>query len=166
MKGNVIFLALVFSATGWGVAQAPAGSGGQSKSSPAAQTAPGNSAASENPWSGQQNDSTLQSQIENALRNEPALSNSHVTVNITAESIDLSGTVGSSKDKLAAERIAQSFDGNRRLNDNLMVTGHGHSDLAPDHSALNNSGTGNTQNPVTTQGNDGNANPPSSPPPK
>lgn len=166
MKVLAIFLALVFSATGWAVAQAPGGNAGQSKSSPAAQTAPGNSAASENSLAAQQNDSTLQSQIENALRNEPGLSNSHVTVNVTAESIDLSGTVGSSKDKLAAERIAQSFDGNRKLTDNLMVTGHGHSDLAPDHSALNSSGTGNTQNPVTSQGTDGKTNPAGNPPPR
>ena len=166
MKGHIIFLALVFSATGCAVAQTPGDSADQSKSSPAAHTVPVNSAASENPQLGQQNDSALQSQIENALRNEPALNSSHVTVNVTAESIDLSGTVGSTKDKLAAERIAQSFDGNRKLNDNLMVTGHGHSDLAPDHSALNNGGTGNTQNPVTTQGNDRNTNPRGSQPPK
>ena len=65
----------------------------------------------------------LQSQIENAIRNEPSLSNSHVVVNVSAESIDLTGTVSSSKDKQNAERIAQSFDGNRKLNDTLMITG-------------------------------------------
>ena len=92
-----------------------------------------------------QNDGLLQSQIQNALRNEPSLSNSHIVVNVTAEGIDLSGTVDSSKDRQAAERIAQSFDGNRKLTDNVMITGNGHSDLPPDHSAMNNSGTGNTK---------------------
>ena len=41
--------------------------------------------------------------------------------------IDLSGTVGSSKDKTTAERIASSFDGNRKLTDNIAITGAGHS---------------------------------------
>jgi hypothetical protein len=88
----------------------------------------------------------LQAQIENALRNEPSLSSSHVAVNVTDSAVELSGTVGSSKDKVAAERIAQSFGTNRKLNDKLMVTGHGHSDMAQDHPAMNNSGTGNTGN--------------------
>jgi hypothetical protein len=69
-------------------------------------------------------------------------------VKVNPDSIDLSGTVGSTKDKQTAERIAQSFDGNRKLNDSLMVTGHGHSDMAPEHSAINNGGTGNAPNPA------------------
>lgn len=84
-------------------------------------------------------------------------------MNVSTESIDLGGTVGSSKDKQTAERIAQSFDGNRRLNDNLMITGHGHSDLASDHSAMNNGGTGNAQNPTTSQGSTVTNNPPDPP---
>lgn len=94
---------------------------------------------------------TLQAQIENALRNEPALGASHVQVNVTDTVIELAGTVGSSKDKLAAERIAQSFGANRRLSDKLTVTGHGHSDMAQDHPAMNNSGTGNAANQNPTQ---------------
>ncbi len=94
----------------------------QPSTSPNAQTAPSNASANP-PGSANQNDSSLQSQIANALRDEPALSNSHIVVNVTAESIDLSGTVGSGKDKQTAERIAQSFDGNRKLNDSLAITG-------------------------------------------
>lgn len=91
----------------------------------------------------------VQSQIENALRNEPALTATHVGVSVTDTAIELSGTVGSSKDKLAAERIAQSFGANRKLSDKLTVTGHGHSDMAQDHPAMNNSGTSTAadQNP-------------------
>ncbi len=168
MKVLIALLVLVLGSAVPGGAQAPSGSAGsQSPASPNAQTAPGTSAeANANPTaSANQNDSVLQSQIENALRNEPALSSSHIAVNVTAESISLSGTVGSGKDKQTAERIAQSFDGNRKMNDTLAITGHGHSDLAPDHSALNNSGTGNTQNPSTSQGNNnGTNNPPTKPP--
>jgi osmotically-inducible protein OsmY len=93
----------------------------------------------------------VQSQIESALRNEPALTSSHIAVNVTDSAIDLSGTVGSSKDKLSAERIAQSFGVNRKLNDKLNVTGHGHSDLAQDHSAMNNAGTGDSTKPNPPQ---------------
>jgi hypothetical protein len=167
MKAYITLFVVVLWLAVIGVAQAPSGSAAsQSPTSPNAQTAPGNSAdASASPTaSPNQNDGVLQSQIENALRNEPALTSSHIAVNVTAESISLSGTVGSGKDKQTAERIAQSFDGNRKMNDTLAVTGHGHSDLAPDHSAMNNSGTGNTQNPATSQGNNGTSNPPTKPP--
>ena len=95
------------------------------------------------------NNAALQSRIDDALRNEPALGASHVVSNVSDSGIELSGTVGSTKDKQTAERIASSFDGNRKLTDNIVVTGAGHSDLAPNHSALNNGGVGNAQNPAT-----------------
>ena len=64
----------------------------------------------------------------------------------------LTGTVGSVKDKQTAERIASSFDGNRKLTDNIVVTGAGHSDLDPKHPAMNNGGVGNTPNPAMNNG--------------
>ena len=73
----------------------------------------------------------LQSRINDALRNEPTLGASHVTANVSKSGIDLSGTVGSAKDKQTAERIASSFDGNRKITDSIVVTGAGHSDLDP-----------------------------------
>ncbi len=91
----------------------------------------------------------LQSRIDDALRNEPTLGASHVVSNVSDTGIELSGTVGSTKDKQTAERIASSFDGNRKLTDNIVVTGAGHSDLAPNHPALNNGGVGNAPNPAT-----------------
>ncbi len=94
----------------------------------------------------------LQSRIDDALRNEPALGASHVVSNVTDTGIELSGTVGSAKDKQTAERIASSFNGNRKLTDNIVVTGAGHSDLAPNHPAMNNSGVGNAPNPSTSNG--------------
>ncbi len=105
------------------------------------------------PPSPQANDNAgLQSRINDALRNEPTLGASHVVANVTDTGIELTGTVGSTKDKQTAERIASSFDGNRKLTDNISVTGAGHSDLAPNHPAMNNGGTGNAQNPSTDNG--------------
>lgn len=101
------------------------------------------------PLPGAGNNPALQSRIDDALRNEPTLGASHVVSNVTDTGIELSGTVGSTKDKQTAERIASSFDGNRKLTDNIVVTGAGHSDLAPNHPAMNNGGVGNAQNPVT-----------------
>jgi hypothetical protein len=94
----------------------------------------------------------LQSRINDALRNEPTLGASHVTANVSNSGIDLSGTVGSAKDKQTAERIASSFDGNRKITDSIVVTGAGHSDLDPKHSALNNGGVGNVPNPAMNNG--------------
>jgi hypothetical protein len=63
----------------------------------------------------------LKSQIENALRNEPTLSNANVAVTVTDSNIDLSGSVPTANDKQTAERIAQSYSGNRQLTDHLNV---------------------------------------------
>ena len=102
--------------------------------------------------SGQQSNSAMQARIADALHNEPTLGSSSVSVDVSDKTIDLSGSVGSSKDKQTAERIAESFDGNRQVNDKIVVTGHGHSDLAPNHPAMNNGGTGNAPNPAMNSG--------------
>jgi hypothetical protein len=166
MKAHPVLIAFLLSAVGLAVAQAPAATGAQSAAPPSSSNAPNHSNDQYAVYLAKpdQNDSSLQSQIENALRNEPTLGDSHIAVNVSTASIDLGGTVGSSKGKQTAERIAQSFDGNRKLNDSLMITGHGHSDLAPDHSAMNNSGTGNAQNPTTSQGGTVTNYPPNPPP--
>ncbi len=65
----------------------------------------------------------LQGRIQQALQSEPTISASHVSVSVTDSAIELSGTAASTKDKETAERIAQSFDGNRKFTDNLVVTG-------------------------------------------
>ncbi|MGB7554312.1 MAG: BON domain-containing protein [Candidatus Korobacteraceae bacterium] len=167
MKGHPAVIAFLLLAVGLAVAQVPAANTGvQSAASPSSGSATNNSKdnAAAPSVTEDQNDGAWQSRIENALRNEPTLRDSHIVVNVSTESIDLGGTVGSSKDRQTAERLAQSFDGNRKLNDNLMITGHGHSDLAPDHSAMNNGGTGNAQNPTASQGGTVSNNPPNPPP--
>jgi osmotically-inducible protein OsmY len=67
----------------------------------------------------------LQSQIQKALQNEPSLANSNVQANVSGDSIELTGTVETGKDKQTAKRIAQSFAGNRKVVDHIKVTGKG-----------------------------------------
>lgn len=81
---------------------------------------------------------TLQKQIETQIKNDPSLTDSTVSVTVSENSIDLNGTVGSSKAKTNAERIAQSYAQNKKVNDNLQVTGAGNSDLNNGHSAMSN----------------------------
>jgi BON domain-containing protein len=126
-------------------------SSGQSAQSPSANATP-STATPAAPSPDANDNAGLQSRINDALRNEPTLNASHVVANVTDTGIELTGTVGSAKDKQTAERIASSFDGNRKLTDNISVTGAGHSDLAPNHPAMNNGGTGNAQNPSMENG--------------
>lgn len=94
--------------------QIPATPQANSSSLMVSSNAPGISAA---------DDAALQGRIQQALQSEPSLSASHVSVAVTDTEIQLSGTAASGKDKETAERIAASFDGNRRLTDKLAVTG-------------------------------------------
>ncbi len=70
-------------------------------------------------------DSDLQSEIEKALQNEPSLANDHISANVSADTIQLSGTVATGKERQTALRIAQSYAGNHRVVDRLTVTGRG-----------------------------------------
>jgi len=67
----------------------------------------------------------LKGQIETSLKNEPTLANANVTVNVTDDQIELTGTVPTGKDKKTAKRIAQSYAGNRKVVDHLTTSGSG-----------------------------------------
>lgn len=105
---------------------------------------------------------TLQKQVETSIKNDPTLTDSTVSVNVTDNAIDLNGTVGSAKAKMNAERIAQSYAQNRKVNDNLQVTGAGNSDLINGHSAMSN-GTPTTPSNSTTPKGDSSQSPQTSP---
>lgn len=92
---------------------------------------------------------TLQKQIETRIKNDPTLTDSTVSVNVSENAIELNGTVGSKKAKMNAERIAQSYAQNRKVTDNLQVTGAGNSDLNNGHSAMSN---GQPTTPNTPKG--------------
>jgi hypothetical protein len=64
----------------------------------------------------------VQSQIQSALQQQ-GLAN--VNVNVSDQSIDLSGTVETGKDKQTAKRIANSYANGRKVKDNLTVSGKG-----------------------------------------
>ncbi len=67
----------------------------------------------------------LQKQIQTALKHEPTLANDNLNAVVAGDTIDLSGTVASGKERQTALRIAQSFAGNRRVVDHLTVAGQG-----------------------------------------
>jgi osmotically-inducible protein OsmY len=83
-----------------------------------------------------ENASTLQGQIQNALQNEPTLRNETVNVNVTESTIELSGAVQTGKEKQTADRIANSFAGNRRVRDRIIVGKGSFSGLNPNSSDL------------------------------
>lgn len=75
--------------------------------------------------------SSLQTQIDAALKKEPTLANSNVIVNVTDSTVALSGSVATGKEKQTAKRIAQSFAGNRKVEDRITVSGQGSSNVSP-----------------------------------
>lgn len=99
----------------------------------------------------------LKAQIENALRNEPTLANANIAVEVTDSNIDLAGSVPTSNDKQTAERIAQSYSGNRQLTDHLNV-GSSSGSMTPQSGSTGMSGstgisgssTGTATTPSTT----------------
>jgi osmotically-inducible protein OsmY len=70
-------------------------------------------------------DDQLQQQIQTALKNEPTLSNDSINVNVAADKIELSGTAASGKEKKTAQRIAESYAGNRKVENHITVSGQG-----------------------------------------
>jgi hypothetical protein len=65
----------------------------------------------------------LQQKIEAALHNEPTLSGSVLTVNVTDDEINVNGTVGTGKERTTASRIVQSFGENRKVKEKINVSG-------------------------------------------
>lgn len=65
----------------------------------------------------------LRAKIEAALRHEPSLSNTTISLNISDDTIDITGNANSPKERLAARRIVQSFAGNRKVRERISVAG-------------------------------------------
>jgi len=134
---------------------AAAASGTQSGTLPAGDQ----SASSSNASSSNNDSASLQSTIQDKLKSEPMLSSSSVNVNVTDATIELSGTVATGKEKQTAERIAQSYAGNRKLVNRITVTGNGSSSssgqatpVQPDKSAPTSANPSSTNgNPPTNQ---------------
>jgi hypothetical protein len=85
-------------------------------SSPSAETSAGGAAA---------NDPELEGQIQNALNKEPTLTGDSTHVTVSADTIELAGNVGTSKEKVTATRIVQSYAGNKKVMNHLTISGKG-----------------------------------------
>ena len=70
-------------------------------------------------------DSDLQSQIQNALSKEPTLSGDSPHVNVSGDSVELAGNVGTNKEKITATRIVQSYTGSKKLVNKLAISPRG-----------------------------------------
>jgi len=68
-------------------------------------------------------DVTLQAQIQSALGHDPTLSHDSVRVSVLSDSIELTGSVGTSRERLTATRLAMSFAGSRRVISRITVGG-------------------------------------------
>src|SRR5438270_4589465 len=67
-------------------------------------------------------DSDLQSQIQNALSKEPTLSSDSPHVNVSGDTVELAGNVGTNKEKITATRIVQSYTGSKKLVNKLAIS--------------------------------------------
>jgi hypothetical protein len=65
----------------------------------------------------------LRQKLTNALRNDPALNGSSVVATVTDDSISLTGSVRTAKDRITARRIAESFATNRKVTEKISVAG-------------------------------------------
>jgi hypothetical protein len=66
-------------------------------------------------------DSDLESQIQTALSKEPTLSGDSAHVTVAGDTVELAGTVSTSKEKITATRIVQSYAGSKKLVNRLTV---------------------------------------------
>jgi BON domain len=69
--------------------------------------------------------SELQSQIQEALSKDPNLSKCSVVVTASAEGIDLTGSAGSSRERLAVWRLAESYARGKKVENHIVVNGKG-----------------------------------------
>ena len=67
-------------------------------------------------------DSDLQGQIQNALSKEPTLSGDSPRVNVSGDTVELAGNVGTNKEKITATRIVQSYTGSKKLVNKLAIS--------------------------------------------
>lgn len=114
-------------------AQTKAGTPAQSTSAPAttggvagaasSSTAPNQDAANSSGAISAMSDSDLQGQIQSALSKEPTLAGDSAHANVSGDTIELGGTVGTNKEKITATRIVQSYAGSKKLVNKLTVAG-------------------------------------------
>ncbi|MEO5936055.1 MAG: BON domain-containing protein [Terriglobales bacterium] len=65
----------------------------------------------------------VRQRIEAALTNDPTLRGTAFSLNVTDDTIEITGVANSGRDRTAARRIVQSFAGNLRVKDRITVSG-------------------------------------------
>lgn len=101
---------------------APAATGGVAGAATSS-TATSPDAANSSGAISEMSDSDLQTQIQNALSKEPTLAGDSAHANVSGDTIELAGTVGTNKEKITATRIVQSYAGSKKLVNKLAISG-------------------------------------------
>jgi hypothetical protein len=65
----------------------------------------------------------VRQRIEAALQNDPSLKGVAFTLNVTDDTVEISGVANHGRERTAARRIVQSFAGNLRVKDRITVAG-------------------------------------------
>ncbi len=65
----------------------------------------------------------VRQRIESALATEPSLKGAAFTINVTDDTVEISGVANNGRERTAARRIVQSFAGNLRVKDRITVAG-------------------------------------------
>ncbi len=65
----------------------------------------------------------LHQRLATALRNDPNLAGSNIVANVSDDTISLTGSVRTAKDRVTARRIAESFASNRKVKEKITVAG-------------------------------------------
>jgi BON domain len=76
-------------------------------------------------------DTELQAQIQQALSKDPMLSKCSVVVSASPDAIDLTGNAGTSRERLAAWRLAESYARGKKVENHIVVNGQGTQATAP-----------------------------------
>lgn len=93
-------------------------------------------------------DVALQAQIQSALGHDPTLSRDSVRVSVLSDSIELTGSVDTSRERLTATRLAMSFAGSRRVVSRITVGGASDAPLQPTPAKKNVTGNQKVASPL------------------
>ena len=74
----------------------------------------------------------LESQIQNALGKDPTLIHDSVRVAVSEEAVELTGNVATSRERLTATRIAQSYAGSKRVVSRITVAANPQESATPE----------------------------------
>lgn len=68
--------------------------------------------------------SEVQQKVQHTIADMPELSSANVKVSVTDDAIALTGTVNSQEQHDLALRVAQSYAGDRSIDDKIQIRGH------------------------------------------